>query len=166
MRRYILATAFGSILLGFLYVLYSGRFNGFSYDDVFIIVPLVIVLLGVPIALTGFLYLLLSRFEKGKLVALIVGMLSVVAHGVFFGFWIGEQAMKAYKKNGVRTCGVVERSFNSHGPRMYYSFTANGIYYRSDNVHNPRYRMEGDSVEVIYNSQNPDMNSALENLDE
>lgn len=145
--------------------LYSGRFNHLFYSDAGTIVVVALVLLVIPATITFFFREVFAKNDGLKFAGWAIGMLSIITNGPFFGYWCGKQEEAIYKKQGVHTWGTVMDVFHG-GDRMYYQFSANGTYYTSANVHNPSGYAEGDSIEIVYNPKCPEMNTAVDELDE
>ncbi len=147
-----------------LYMLYSGALDGFIYSTSGIWVPALIVLLVVPGTV---LLTILTWFNSANNVvfAFIFFALSIIGHGPFFGYWSGEHEKEIYKILGVRTNALVTESFYSKGNRMYYEFKINARTYRSFNAQNKQDHQIGDTIKIVYNKCNPDMNQPIELLD-
>ena len=153
------------LLVYFFYLLYSGNLDFCIYDKVLIWIPVLIILIVIPLILILLSAIWINSDDK-KLNAYLFIALSVILHGPFFGYWIGEHEVDIYRKYGVKTTAVVTKSFYSKGERMYYEFNVKGITYESFNVSNKGKHLMGDSIEIIYNKNNPEMNEAVEQLDD
>jgi hypothetical protein len=158
--RFALAIASGILLYVQFYLLFSGNFDDFLYTGYeWLAVP--IIFFTIPATSFAFLWSALGQNEKLAKMAILLPFASPIIVGPSFGFWIGEHEKECYKKYGVKTWGVVDRAWSK---RMYYYFNANGIQYMSANVTNRLGHSIGDTIEIIYNPQYPEMNSAIENL--
>jgi hypothetical protein len=160
--------ALGLAVLLFLqfYFLYSGKSNVLLYDETGVWLGLLIIMLTIPATIIAFSNVAFAQLENLKSGGLIMGVLSIIINGPFFGYWSGRHEAACYAKYGIKTWGTVSEAFYNSSSRMYYEFSVNDARYTSFNVRNPLRHATGDSVAVIYNSRCPTMNSAIENCEE
>lgn len=163
--KWLMKIALPILLIYILFLLYSGNMDFWIYDKVLIWIPFLIILIIIPLILFFSLAVWINS-ENKKNYLFIFSALSVIIHGPFFGFWIGEHEIEIYRKYGVKTTAVVTQSFYSKGERMYYEFKAKDMTYESFNVTNKGKHIIGDSIEIIYNKNNPEMNEAVEQLED
>lgn len=142
------------------YFLYSGRFDDFFFDKTLMLIPALMVLIVIPIMLFLTCKLWIQN-ENIKAVGMFLSFISILINGPFMGYWIGKVEEKAYRSFGVKTKAVVTHAWESDGSRMYYNFEVNGKIYTSFNVSNINDNNEGDTIMIIYNKYNPEMNEAL-----
>jgi hypothetical protein len=162
---HILKTASLAILLLFqFYFLYSGNFDYLLYHKDWDWISLLIIIVTIPANIFLIWVLLSYKNENRWLVAMIP--ISVIINGPFFGLWLEKHEKECFIKYGVKTWGIVTSTFYSHGPRMYYEFYIGDTCYKSSNVINPQIHENRDSIAIIYNSRCPEMNAAIENIDD
>ncbi len=162
---HILKTASLGIFVFFqFYFLYSGNFDYLLFSKDWHWISFLVIAVTIPANIFVIWILLSYKNENRWLVAMIP--ISAIINGPCFGFWTGKHEKECYAKYGVKTWGIVTSSFYSRGPRMYYEFYIGDAFYPSYNVKNPLRHVYGDSVAVIYNSKCPEMNAAIENIDD
>lgn len=142
------------------YFLYSGRFDEFFFDKMLMIIPALMVLIVIPITLVQTFRVWIQN-ENVKAVGIFLGFISVLINGPFMGYWVGVVEERAFAEYGIKTKAVVTQAWQSDGSRMYYNFEVNGKIYTSFNVSNINDNNEGDTIMIIYNKNNPEMNEAL-----
>lgn len=155
-----------TILFALFYLLYSGSLDFLTYDKYGgIWVTAVILLVGIPVAFS-FTFKAIFKSNSMKSVGSLIGVLSILINGPYYGYWSGKHEETCYGKHGVKTIGTVTNAFYDYddGHRMYYEFDVNGIIYTSFNVSNPLQHISGDTIHIIYNAKNPEMNEALVSL--
>jgi hypothetical protein len=154
-----------TLLLSIVYSLYSGLLDIWLYDKVLSWLAGFIILFGIPAAIYWSTRLWVKS-DARRLLAIVFSAISLFIIAILFGFWSDIHEEETYIKNGLKTKTVVTETFHDDdGKRMYYEFVANGIRYESFNVYNKKGHIVGDTLEVIFNKNNPKMNEAVELLD-
>jgi hypothetical protein len=164
--HFLKTASLGILLLFQFYFLYSGNFDYLLFSKDWTWICFLLIFIAIPANAYEFSKIAFAKHENLQVAGMFISIISIAINGPCFGLWTGKHEKECYAKYGIKTWGIVTSSFYNRGPRMYYEFYIGDAFYPSYNVKNPLRHAYGDSVEVIYNSRCPDMNAAIENIDD